>query len=245
MKTTSWKSALAAAIAGVIITGAGNAQIVLSNGGFETTTPVNPLPSGTQVYFDNTSYVLANWTEYNGANTTAGYVYNRNATQWSNGYGSIDKTPFGNNVLGLGRGAASSVIQTLGQVVTGESYALSGYIGRPSDLGTNPTGGYNMSLFIGATAGALTTAIMTLNNVSVTDPTVGTWSSWGGTSSVITSGQNGQYLTAYIYANTGTYPSCREFDNIAITTIPEPATCAMLALAGLGFGAHVIRRRRK
>ncbi len=189
---------------------------VLWNGSFETTTPSNPLPAGTQVFFDNASYVLSDWTEYNGANTTAGYLYHRNPTQWTAGYGSTDKTPFGNNVLGLGRGGASSVIQNLGQVSAGESYSLSGLIGRPTDSGTNPTGGYQMQLYLGATPGALTTPILTLNNATLTDPALGTWSGFSGTTPGITSAQDGQYLTAFIYAATGTWPSVREFDSLAV-----------------------------
>jgi hypothetical protein len=235
------KSALATAVIGLAMAGGAQAAIILNNGGFENTTP-SDVPSGTQAFFDNASYVLSNWTEYNGAGSSAGYVYNRNSTQWTAGYGSTDKTPYGDNVLGLGRGGASSVIQTLGQVVTGESYTLSGMIGRPSDLGTNPTGGFTMALYLGATSGALTTQILLLNNGNVTDPTLGTWQSWSGMSSVITSGQNGQYLTAYVYANTGTWPSVREFDNIAIATVPEPTTWALLAG---GLTTLMIFRRRR
>jgi hypothetical protein len=186
----------------------------LRNGSFETTAPSNPLPVGTQVFFDNTGYVLSDWTEYNGANTTAGYLYHRTSTNWTSNYSS--GTRDGNNALGLGRGGASSVIQNLGQVSAGESYSLSGLIGRPTDSGTNPTGGYQMQLYLGATPGALTTPILTLNNATLTDPALGTWSGFSGTTPGITSAQDGQYLTAFIYAATGTWPSVREFDSLAV-----------------------------
>jgi hypothetical protein len=194
------------------------AGILIENGSFESTTP-STLPDGTQAFFDNSGYVLANWTEYNGADGTAGYVYNRNASQWTNGYGSADKTPFGKNILGLGRGGAASVIQSLGTVRAGESYTFSGRIGRPTDLGTNATGGYTMTLYLGATPGALTTPLLTLNNASVADPALGTWVEWSADTAVITPAQDGQYLTAYLYAATGSWPSCREFDLIAVEPV--------------------------
>jgi hypothetical protein len=42
---------------------------------------------------------------------------------------------------------------------------------------------------------------------------------WSGTSSVITGAQNGQHLYAFLYANTGTWPSIREFDNVRVQRV--------------------------
>jgi hypothetical protein len=225
-----WKTKLAVVALGALLTGSVQAQSVL-NGSFENGPA---LASGSRSYFLDAG-TPANWTQWNGGGTGNGYVQNYSSAQLTSEYGG-NPLPDGNYVLGLGRGGASSVFQYLGTVNLGESYTLSGYLGRPATEGVEATGGYLMQLYVG-TSWATASPIMTLNNASVTDPTAGTWTYWSGTSSVITAGQNGQNLYAFLYANTGAWPSIREFDNIAlaVTPVPEPSTMALAVLGGCGL----------
>jgi hypothetical protein len=236
MKTiTHIKSTLLAAVLGLSFAGAAQATISLTNGSFETAN----VGSGTTQYF-LTAGTPSGWTQWNGGGTGNGYQRNYSAGLLSSEYGG-NALPDGNQVLGLGRGGSASVYQDLGTVTAGESYIFSGYLGRPATDGVNPTGGYIMQLSVGTSWGA-DTAILTLNNGSVSDPTAGTWVAWSGTSSVITEAQNGQHLYAFLYGATGAWPSNREFDNLSVTTVPEPSTI-LAVLGGAGMLAMFRRRR--
>jgi hypothetical protein len=217
------KIIMAMLVLGAMFVGGAQASVSLQNGSFENTL----FSDGSQVYdaYPSGMWNLPNWTGWNGDGSNLKYVYNRTSAAWTTAYGTT-AAPDGEQVLGLGRYGTSSVYQDLGTVATGESYTFSGLIGKPADLiGASPdlpTDGFLMQLYVG-TSWATATPILNLNNGNVTDPARGAWQSWSGTSSVITSGQNGQHLYAYLYAadsragGSGSGEMMREFDNLQLT----------------------------
>lgn len=79
---------------------------------------------------------------------------------------------------------------------------------------------------------------------SFSDPNVGSLTSFG---TVTDSTYTGQALTssgAYWQGSTAA-SQFAQFDNTSFTVVPEPSTCAMLAIAAAGVAGHMIRRRRR
>lgn len=57
--------------------------------------------------------------------------------------------------------------------------------------------------------------------------------------------QSAAYATFSAYNYSNDRFGVGKFDNLSVSLVPEPSTYALLALAAAGFGANVLRRRRK
>ncbi|MCU0772543.1 MAG: fibronectin type III domain-containing protein [Verrucomicrobia bacterium] len=191
-----------------------------ANGSFE----LRVLGDGVQD-FDNYygTWGLSNWVTATGAGANTVYMMDRTTSGWNAAYPATTNAPDGNQVLGLGRGGVGTVYQDLGAVTTGESYTLNGWLGRPSDTTGNGTG-YAMQLLVGSSFASAST-LLDLNNTNVSEPAVGAWKPFSGTSAVVGAGQNGQRLYLKLYASgAGGWPNFREWDQLQVAVIAPPPT---------------------
>ena len=172
------------------------------------------------------SYVAGGGTSWTSSGTA--YVI-------SNDYGSYGNTPYGSQYLDLNT-AGDSDAQTITGFVAGQSYVLGAYF---ADL----PGAANPQLTL-SVAGAATGS-------SVTTGTVGGFYGTGTIAfqsatlvfTAVASGSATITLTNSSGASGNAYYPAIAVDNLTLSGVPEPTTCAAGIFGAVGLGIVALRRR--
>jgi hypothetical protein len=245
MKTTIISS-LIFAISSIASANAG--FISVSNSSFES--PITNYSTGP----------ISGWGQYQagGTNTNPNFTGLVNPSQHFPG--QIGPTPDGSQAAysttnfwgGPGSGTYSSLATRIGQLVTGDTYTLSVYVGHLSgtpfgnfslQIGYDPSGvpaAPTNFLFARSDFGTLPGATFNTNLI----PPPGTWEleTVSGTFHGSPTADGFGYISLVGYGGNG---DTVLFDKVSVSAVPEPSTWAMLILGFAGIGFMAYRRKLK
>ena len=221
---------------------AAHAQTTIASWAFEPDPfPVNPTNATLNLSITNASWpVSGSYAADNGGSGQLTAVHSNNNTIWS--------SPVGNgssNALSADKWTTGDYFQFQFSTLSFSNIAISWSQARSG------TGATNFSLRY-STDGSSFTSYTNYSVLVSTAP-----NSWTSASnnpifnysyylSPITALDNqADVYLRLVSEQTSASGGTGRIDNVIITGVPEPSTYAMLALAGAGLGAHLIRRRRR